>query len=280
MGTSISAAATMAGATTAARRAPVDAPAWLGRRRRGRTDAGRSADLRLGRDHADLGAPHCAQKGAFSSRAAPQRWQLLGIPSAKLHEQQGARKVRKQRLRFRAIVVAYCAECRPGAPIKRRAWLEEEVFIPDKLYFRIGEVASLLKLPAYVLRFWETEFPHLKPAKSSAGQRLYRKKNVEMLVRVKHLLYVRGLHHRGRAADAEGAGAPKPGAAAAVSRRRQGDQSRTRRAIKAREERTRRLAGVAGPAPVSGKATSGPWLPRPVAFAQVSQGSLWRQKMK
>ena len=69
---------------------------------------------------------------------------------------------------------------------------EEDILIPDKLYFRIGEVAALLKLPAYVLRFWETEFPHLKPSKSSTGQRLYRKKNVEMLVRVKHLLYIDG----------------------------------------------------------------------------------------
>jgi DNA-binding transcriptional MerR regulator len=64
-----------------------------------------------------------------------------------------------------------------------------EVIIPDKLYFRIGEVASLCRLPAYVLRFWETEFPQLKPVKSSTGQRMYRKRDVESVVRIKKLLY-------------------------------------------------------------------------------------------
>src|SRR3954468_17921728 len=51
--------------------------------------------------------------------------------------------------------------------------------IPDKIYFRIGEVAELCALPAYVLRFWETEFPQLKPVKGSTGQRMYRQKDVE-----------------------------------------------------------------------------------------------------
>ncbi len=64
-----------------------------------------------------------------------------------------------------------------------------EVAIPDKLYFRIGEVAKLCALPAYVLRFWETEFPQLKPVKSSTGQRMYRKKDVESVLRIKKLLY-------------------------------------------------------------------------------------------
>ncbi len=64
--------------------------------------------------------------------------------------------------------------------------------IPDKLYFRIGEVSRLCKLPAYVLRFWETEFPQLKPVKSSTGQRMYRKRDVESVVRIKKLLYEDG----------------------------------------------------------------------------------------
>jgi DNA-binding transcriptional MerR regulator len=68
----------------------------------------------------------------------------------------------------------------------------EEVFIPDKLYFRIGEVASLCHLPAYVLRFWESEFPQLKPVKSSSGQRMYRKRDVESVLRIKQLLYEQG----------------------------------------------------------------------------------------
>jgi len=67
-----------------------------------------------------------------------------------------------------------------------------EVLIPDKLYFRIGEVASLCRLPAYVLRFWETEFPQLKPVKSSTGQRMYRKRDVESVLRIKQLLYEQG----------------------------------------------------------------------------------------
>lgn len=62
--------------------------------------------------------------------------------------------------------------------------------IPEKLFFRIGEVADLLEVKAYVLRFWETEFPMVHPTKSRSGQRVYRKKDVEMLFLIKHLLYV------------------------------------------------------------------------------------------
>src|SRR6201996_7248547 len=64
--------------------------------------------------------------------------------------------------------------------------------IPDKLYFRIGDVARLCEVPAYVLRFWETEFPQLKPNKGGTGQRLYRKRDVEMALRIKSLLYDQG----------------------------------------------------------------------------------------
>src|SRR6476661_282865 len=61
--------------------------------------------------------------------------------------------------------------------------------IPDKLYFRIGEVSSLLGVETYVLRYWETEFPSLAPKKSGTGHRLYRRKDVELLLKIKHLLY-------------------------------------------------------------------------------------------
>ena len=64
--------------------------------------------------------------------------------------------------------------------------------IPDKLYFRIGEVSKLCDLPAYVLRFWESEFPQLKPHKGGTGQRLYRRRDVEMVLRIKSLLYDEG----------------------------------------------------------------------------------------
>ena len=67
-----------------------------------------------------------------------------------------------------------------------------EPVIPDKLYFRIGEVSKLCRLPAYVLRFWETEFPQLKPVKSNTGQRMYRQRDVENVLQIKRLLYEEG----------------------------------------------------------------------------------------
>ncbi len=68
----------------------------------------------------------------------------------------------------------------------------EEVVVPDRLYFRIGEVAELCDLPTYVLRFWETEFPQLRPTKGSTGQRMYRRSDVETALRIKTLLYEEG----------------------------------------------------------------------------------------
>lgn len=61
--------------------------------------------------------------------------------------------------------------------------------IPDKLFFRIGEVSQIVGVEAYVLRYWESEFPGLSPRKSSTGQRMFRRKDVELLLRIKHLLY-------------------------------------------------------------------------------------------
>jgi DNA-binding transcriptional MerR regulator len=61
--------------------------------------------------------------------------------------------------------------------------------IPDKLFFRIGEVSQLVGVEAYVLRYWESEFPGLSPRKSASGQRMFRRKDVELLLRIKHLLY-------------------------------------------------------------------------------------------
>ncbi len=64
--------------------------------------------------------------------------------------------------------------------------------IPDKLYFRIGEVARLADVEPFVLRYWETEFPALKPGKSSHGQRLYRRREVELALTIKSLLHEQG----------------------------------------------------------------------------------------
>ena len=81
----------------------------------------------------------------------------------------------------------------PHEPIRKRpAGPGPTREIPDKLYFRIGEVAKLCEVPAYVLRFWEGEFPQLKPNKGGTGQRLYRRRDVEMALRIKTLLYDEG----------------------------------------------------------------------------------------
>jgi DNA-binding transcriptional MerR regulator len=64
--------------------------------------------------------------------------------------------------------------------------------IPDRLYFKIGDVARICQLETYVLRFWETQFPQLKPNKSGTGQRLYRRRDVELALRIKHLVHTEG----------------------------------------------------------------------------------------
>ena len=66
------------------------------------------------------------------------------------------------------------------------------VEIPDKLFFSIGEVRRLLKVEPYVLRFWESEFPRLKPGKGPNGRRMYRKRDIETVLAIKHLLYDKG----------------------------------------------------------------------------------------
>ena len=64
--------------------------------------------------------------------------------------------------------------------------------IPDRLYFKIGDVAKICGVETYVLRFWETEFPQLKPNKSGAGQRLYRRRDVELVLEIRRLVHVEG----------------------------------------------------------------------------------------
>jgi DNA-binding transcriptional MerR regulator len=70
--------------------------------------------------------------------------------------------------------------------------LETNPAIPDRLYFKIGDVARLLGLETYVLRFWETQFPQLKPNKSGTGQRLYRRRDVELVLEIKRLVHAEG----------------------------------------------------------------------------------------
>jgi DNA-binding transcriptional MerR regulator len=84
------------------------------------------------------------------------------------------------------------AASRPLPPARARLGRQEAVAIPEKLYFRIGEVSDLCQLPASVLRFWESEFHQLKPIKSNTGQRMYRRQDVEAVLKIRDLLYGQG----------------------------------------------------------------------------------------
>ena len=68
----------------------------------------------------------------------------------------------------------------------------ESPSIPDRLYFKIGDVARICGIETYVLRFWETQFPQLKPNKSGTGQRLYRRRDVELALEIKRLVHAEG----------------------------------------------------------------------------------------
>jgi len=75
--------------------------------------------------------------------------------------------------------------------LSRKPALESPT-IPDRLYFKIGDVARICGLETYVLRFWETQFPQLKPNKSGTGQRLYRRRDVELVLEIKRLVHAEG----------------------------------------------------------------------------------------
>lgn len=99
------------------------------------------------------------------------------------------------RLESGRAILGPSAKANPEASfvaVKSKPAKLEQPLVPEKLYFRIGEVAELCRLPAYVLRFWESEFPQLKPIKSSTGQRMYRQRDVEHVLRIKQLLYDEG----------------------------------------------------------------------------------------
>src|ERR1051326_5463230 len=76
-----------------------------------------------------------------------------------------------------------------GIPFGHRHSRSMATVIPEKLFFKIGEVCELAGVQAHVLRYWETEFPMLAPQKNRAGQRTYRRRDVEMALRIKELLY-------------------------------------------------------------------------------------------
>jgi DNA-binding transcriptional MerR regulator len=94
--------------------------------------------------------------------------------------------------------------------------------IPNKLFFKIGEVCEITDTQPYVLRYWESEFTALAPAKNSSGQRIYRRRDIETVLRIKQLLYEEGFtiagakkrlesELAGRAETPQPAGGPSPG---------------------------------------------------------------------
>ncbi len=101
--------------------------------------------------------------------------------------------------------------------------------IPEKSYFRIGEVSRLTDTKPFVLRYWETEFPMLQPVKSPKGHRLYRREDVETVLRIKRLLYDEGFtiagarrhlrEQNGNGADASPAAAPQADSSSNISRK-------------------------------------------------------------
>jgi len=82
--------------------------------------------------------------------------------------------------------------------------------IPDRLYFKIGDVARICGVETYVLRFWETQFPQLKPNKSGTGQRLYRRRDVELALRIKELVHLEGYTLAGARQALQQSQAPRP----------------------------------------------------------------------
>lgn len=112
--------------------------------------------------------------------------------------------------------------------------------IPNKLFFKIGEVCEITDTQPYVLRYWESEFPALAPAKNSSGQRIYRRRDIETVLRIKQLLYDEGFTIAGakKRLESELAGRvetpPTPGAPA------EGD-GRVRAALKQVREQLREI---------------------------------------
>ena len=107
--------------------------------------------------------------------------------------------------------------------------------IPNKLFFKIGEVCEITDTQPYVLRYWESEFPALAPAKNSSGQRIYRRRDIETVLRIKQLLYEEGFTIAGakKRLEAELAGrTPTPNSMAAAAAESEGAvEDPTRKAL-------------------------------------------------
>lgn len=114
--------------------------------------------------------------------------------------------------------------------------------IPDKLYFPIREVAELTGVETYVLRFWEKEFPMLQPVKESSGHRRYRRKDIEMALEIKRLLYDEGFTIPGaRTAMQKGTAPPTLFAVPAAPERKRSGRGSSHIAPRSPEEMLRRV---------------------------------------
>ncbi|MEK6606162.1 MAG: MerR family transcriptional regulator [Myxococcota bacterium] len=108
--------------------------------------------------------------------------------------------------------------------------------IPDKAFFKIGEVARLVGVPPYVLRYWETEFDTLRPEKSRTNQRVYRRQDVEKLVHIKRLLYEEGFTIAGARKILRGRGAGAKAQEKGASEGRGVDEKMRRSLLRVRDD--------------------------------------------
>jgi DNA-binding transcriptional MerR regulator len=111
--------------------------------------------------------------------------------------------------------------------------------IPNKLFFKIGEVCEITDTQPYVLRYWESEFPALAPAKNSSGQRIYRRRDIETVLRIKELLYQEGFTIAGAKKRLEtemGGKGDTPGSQAAAAAAGPGDEKSRAALTQVREQ--------------------------------------------
>ena len=116
--------------------------------------------------------------------------------------------------------------------------------IPNKLFFKIGEVCEITDTQPYVLRYWESEFPALAPAKNSSGQRIYRRRDIETVLRIKQLLYDEGFTIAGAKKRLEvemSSRADTPAAVVEAGADGAGGDAKTRAALKEVKEQLREI---------------------------------------
>ena len=120
--------------------------------------------------------------------------------------------------------------------------------IPNKLFFKIGEVCEITDTQPYVLRYWESEFPSLAPAKNSSGQRIYRRRDIETVLRIKQLLYDEGFTIAGakKRLEAELAGRVETPQATAPSPAAEPGEDRGRSALREVREQLREILTLLG----------------------------------